>query len=180
MTDESRPTASSGWTPVDRAALEGGPRIPRTLQGRITGFEAAQLEQVALQWQDGKSWRELTYRALLDQVRDLAVALRSLGIGRGDRVALLAENRPEWLVAYLAVTAIGAATVNLDVFWSVQELGQVLVASEPRLVCTSNRFVDKIAAARDRVPTLEHIVLFDENPALLPDPEAGADERFAG
>jgi acyl-CoA synthetase (AMP-forming)/AMP-acid ligase II len=180
MTDESRPTASGGWTPADRAAIEGGPRIPRTLQGLITGFEAGQLEQVALQWRDGGSWRELTYRAFLDQVRNLAVALRSLGIGRDDRVGLLAENRPEWLVGYLAVTSIGAATVNLDVFWSAQEIGTVLVAAGPRLVCTSNRFVDKIAAARDRVPTLEHIVLFDENPALLQDPEAGVEDRFAG
>jgi long-chain acyl-CoA synthetase len=180
MTDESRPTASGGWTPADRAAIEDGPRIPRTLQGLVTGFETGQLEQVALQWQDGGSWRELTYRALLEQVRDLAVALRSLGIDRGDRVGLLAENRPEWLVSCLAVTSIGAATVNLDVFWSAQEIGAVLVASGPRLVCTSNRFVDKIAAARDRVPTLEHIVLLDENPALLPDPEAGVEARFAG
>ena len=180
MTDGSRPTASGRWTPEDRAALEGGPRVPRTIQELVTSFESAQLEQVALQWQDGGAWRELTYRALLEQVRDFAAALRSLGLGRGERVALLAENRPEWLVGYLAVTSLGATTVNLDVFWSAQELGAVLVASEPRLVCTSNRFVDKILAARDRLPTLEHIVLFDDNPALLPDPEAGVDKRFAG
>jgi long-subunit acyl-CoA synthetase (AMP-forming)/3-oxoacyl-(acyl-carrier-protein) synthase len=180
MTEKSRRTTSRGWTPADRAAIAGGPPIPRTLQGLITGFDAERLEQVALQWQDGGSWREQTYRALFEQVRDLATALRALGLGRGDRVGLLAENRPEWLVGYLAVTSIGAATLNLDVFWSAQELGTVLVTAEPRLVCTSNRFVDKIAASRDRVPALEHIVLFDENPGLLPDPEAGSDERFAG
>jgi long-chain acyl-CoA synthetase len=57
--------------------------------------------------------REFSWRAVDGQVRSLAAALLERGIEPGDRVALLAENRPEWLVVDLAVQSIGAALVPM-------------------------------------------------------------------
>jgi long-chain acyl-CoA synthetase len=57
--------------------------------------------------------RELSWRAALSQVRSLAASLVHRGIEPGDRVALLSENRPEWLVVDLAVQSVGAALVPM-------------------------------------------------------------------
>ena len=47
-------------------------------------------------------------------VQRLQVALDKLGVAHGDRVAILSENRPEWAIAYLAVTGLGSIAVPLD------------------------------------------------------------------
>ena len=50
----------------------------------------------------------MSARAFLDQIRDLGLGLASLGMRAGDRVALLSESRPEWLVADFAILTAGA------------------------------------------------------------------------
>src|SRR5690349_18165105 len=56
-------------------------------------------------------WVTLTYAELGRQVSRLARGLRSLGVQPGDRVALAADNRPEWVVADYAIMALGAISV---------------------------------------------------------------------
>jgi long-chain acyl-CoA synthetase len=60
--------------------------------------------------QDG-AFRPMTWREAAARAASLARALIALGVGRGDRVALVAENRPEWLIADLAIITAGAVTV---------------------------------------------------------------------
>ncbi|MGE3849845.1 MAG: long-chain fatty acid--CoA ligase [Gammaproteobacteria bacterium] len=60
---------------------------------------------------DGRAWRALSWREVLEQVTRLAQGLEALGVLRGERVAIVAENRPEWLVAELAILALGAVAV---------------------------------------------------------------------
>ena len=57
------------------------------------------------------AYRPLTYRRIAEQVAQLARGLGALGIAAGDRVALVAENRPEWLIADIAIMTLGAITV---------------------------------------------------------------------
>lgn len=59
----------------------------------------------------GDGWKEWSWTQVAGQVRLLARGLVALGVKRGDRVALVAENRPEWIVADLAIMAAGAITV---------------------------------------------------------------------
>ena len=56
-------------------------------------------------------WQALTWKDVADRTRALAHGLRALGIGRGDRVALVSESRPEWFIADLAIMTTGAITV---------------------------------------------------------------------
>src|SRR6185437_12957832 len=67
-----------------------------------------------IEWRDpaGK-WQPITGHQLYGRVRAFATALAGLGIGKGDRVAILAENRWEWAVADFAVLALGAVDVPL-------------------------------------------------------------------
>src|SRR6185503_5464798 len=60
---------------------------------------------------EGITW--VSGRELVDRVRDLSLGLASLGVRRGDRVILLSESRPEWMLVDLAILALGAITTPL-------------------------------------------------------------------
>jgi long-chain acyl-CoA synthetase len=59
----------------------------------------------------GKTYRPVSWRSVAEQAAKLAAALKALGIRPGDRVALVSESRPEWLIADLGIMAAGAVTV---------------------------------------------------------------------
>jgi len=56
-------------------------------------------DRPALQWYGDGSWPSMTYNDALERVRGVSGALAELGLERGDRAAILAENRPEWALA---------------------------------------------------------------------------------
>ena len=74
--------------------------------------------------------RSLSYREALVRIEAAARKLRSLGIGRGDKVAVTGKNGPEWAVAYFAVLNSGAVVVPLDYQLSVQELANLVHAGD--------------------------------------------------
>jgi long-chain acyl-CoA synthetase len=74
--------------------------------------------------------RSLSYREALAKVECAARALRSLGIGRGDKVAVTGKNSPEWAVAYFAVLTAGAVVVPLDYQLAVPELANLVAAGD--------------------------------------------------
>ncbi|MDP7668325.1 MAG: long-chain fatty acid--CoA ligase [Rhodospirillales bacterium] len=59
----------------------------------------------------GDAYQPLSWRASADRVSALAAGLRELGVQKGDRIIVVSENRPEWLIADVAIMAIGAITV---------------------------------------------------------------------
>ncbi|MFQ3613251.1 MAG: AMP-binding protein [Cyanobacteriota bacterium] len=69
---------------------------------------------------------EITYGSLFQQVQDLASGLQALGIRRGDRVALIADNSPRWLMADLATMFTGAVNVPRSAIADPEELGYIL------------------------------------------------------
>src|SRR6202012_3970905 len=86
------------------------------------------------------------------------------GIRKGDRVAILAENRWEWAIADFACLAIGAADVPIYPNLLADQLIPLLADSGARVLFVSTRAqYDKIAPHRAATP-LEHIVLMDDDP----------------
>jgi acyl-CoA synthetase (AMP-forming)/AMP-acid ligase II len=77
-----------------------------------------------------------TYSEALERIADVAARYRARGYGRGHRVALLLENRPEFLLHFLALNSIGAAVVPLNPDYREAELQYVLQHSEASLVIT--------------------------------------------
>ncbi|MBZ6379150.1 MULTISPECIES: class I adenylate-forming enzyme family protein [Pacificimonas] len=76
----------------------------------------------------------VTYEAWFRAVAALAHALRDMGIEKGDRVALVMRNLPEWPVVYFAVTSIGAIIVPLNAWWTGAELSYGLTDSGAKLL----------------------------------------------
>ena len=61
----------------------------------------------------GGRWTPISYRELAERVQDLSIGLQELGVRRGDRVAILSENRPEWAITDYACLAARAADVPI-------------------------------------------------------------------
>lgn len=113
-------------------------------------------------WQDGHIWKPITSDQLYGRVRAFASVLQSWGIAKGDRVALLAENRWEWPVCDFATLAIGAVDVPLYATLTPGQVGYMLRDSGARVaVVSSKEQYEKVISAGD-LPALEHVVVMDE------------------
>ncbi|MEE3048700.1 MAG: long-chain fatty acid--CoA ligase [Pseudomonadota bacterium] len=102
--------------------------------------QAARLGNKPFLWGkgDGGAFTPVTWAAAAAQVRDLARGLRALGVGAGDKVALVAENRPEWLLADLAVMAAGAITVPTYTTNTVDDHAYIFEHAEAKAVIVSS------------------------------------------
>jgi len=121
--------------------------------------------QRAMLFQDAAGvWQPISSVQVYQRVRALADALRSWGIRKGDRVAILSENRWEWAVADFACLAIGAADVPVYPNLLADQIVPLLVDSGSRVLFVSTRAqYDKIAPHR-AATALAHIVLMDDDP----------------
>ena len=95
----------------------------------------------ALSMADGEP---LTYAMVAQQIEELILQMKINGIQKGDRVAILSQNMPNWGVAYLAITSMGAVVVPILVDFHVNEILQILRHSSSKLVFVSTLQYDKI------------------------------------
>jgi len=102
-----------------------------------------------------------TYRALRAEVRRLARGLHALGVRRGDKVAILMGNRPEWLIADFAITLLGAVMVGVNTWATARELQHILSHSDTRFLFCVARFLKHDYAAmlpELDLPKLERVI----------------------
>ncbi len=105
---------------------------------------------------------EISSSGMLERVRDLSLGLGVLGVRAGDRVALISESRPEWLLCDLAILAGGAVTVPIYPTLSAAHARYMLQDSGARLAIVSTRLqLDKIQDVRHLLPSLEAVILMD-------------------
>ncbi len=115
-----------------------------------------------LKWREADTWHEVSYRSFAGRVRSLAAALHSLGLAPGERVAILSENRPEWLQTDLACQAMGLPDVPLYSTCPGPEILHVLKDSGARALFVSNAEQwNKVAPLRAELPDLKFVVSFD-------------------
>jgi acyl-CoA synthetase (AMP-forming)/AMP-acid ligase II len=124
----------------------------------------------------------MSYREHARQVASLAGALRhEYGVRTGDRVAVFAGNRPEWVVSFWAAASLGAVTVAYNAWWSGRELAHALTHSSPRVVIADAK---RAALLRNVADPSVHVIeigpdfaaLTSVPDASLPDLHVGEDE----
>ncbi|HVZ44928.1 MAG TPA: AMP-binding protein [Ramlibacter sp.] len=105
----------------------------------------------------------LTWRELHARVEAAAAGLQALGIGRGDKVALLMGNRAEWVIAAFAIARAGAVTVALNTWWTPREMAYALEQSDSVALVCAPRYLkhDYLAAIGElrgsgRIPAVRH------------------------
>jgi long-chain acyl-CoA synthetase len=107
---------------------------------------------------DGR-WQEVSWAKMAESAREVSDGLASLGIARGDRVAIIGETQIEWMLADLGILGAGAITVTIYQSNTPAECRYILDDSGARFVfCDTALQVAKIRAVRDRLPKLEGII----------------------
>jgi len=119
-------------------------------------------ERPFLWWKDGAQYRPIKWREARTIVAQLARGLRSLGLSHGDRVAVVAENRPEWVLADLAIMSAGGITVPAYTTNTVDDHRHIFENSGARLVIVSTAaLAQRVLTAADLVPSVTAIIALE-------------------
>jgi long-chain acyl-CoA synthetase len=132
-------------------------------------------DKAAMREKEFGIWRPISWRRYLEEVRHLAMGLAELGLGAGDKVALIGHNRPELLWAEMAALALGGVVVWLYQDALLEEVQYVVDHSDARfLIGEGQQEVDKGLAVKPHCERLERIIWDDpkgmrdyDDPALL-------------
>ena len=106
----------------------------------------------------------LTWSQLLARVDALAGGLAKLGVGRGDTVALMLSNRPEFHIADLAAATIGATPYSIYTTYPPEEIEYVITDAATGVAVVERAFLEVLLQARENLPGLEHVILVDGDP----------------
>jgi long-chain acyl-CoA synthetase len=145
----------------------GGPRPePGTLNQLL--FEAIEKynKPDAMQVRVGEQYTPISHATLLERIRRVSYGLSEIGIRRGDRVAIVSENRPEWAIADFACLTSGVTDVPLYPSLPAEQLSYPLRDSGAVAIFVSTEAqAAKIAAIRGDVPSLKTVIAFDSSAA---------------
>ncbi|MES2464360.1 MAG: long-chain fatty acid--CoA ligase [Armatimonadota bacterium] len=123
-------------------------------------------DRVALRHKVDKAYQDITYRELADSVEKIASGLAQLGIQKGDRVALLSENRPEWAITDLAVLSLGGIVVPIYPTLPAQQIAYIVGNSEAKaLLVSDSKQYKKAVEARKSLPNLQHLMVMESDAA---------------
>ena len=107
-------------------------------------------------------WEALSWAGYAAAVREVGCALLAFGLQRGDRVAILSDNRPEWLYADLGAQSVGCASIGIDMSEPTERVADILSDCGARVVFVdSAEQLDAVRASLTKTPALECIVHFD-------------------
>ena len=132
--------------------------LPRLLRHNAKGHG----DEVALREKEFGVWRSITWAGYEARTRAMALGLRALGIGAGDVVGLIGDNRPDWVMGEIASHAVGARSLGLyrdaldeEVAYLLDHAGASVVIAE------DEEQVDKLLNVTAQLPRLRHIIYCD-------------------
>jgi len=102
--------------------------------------------------------RKLSYAELDEASNKVANALVEMGVGKGDRVALLLANSPEFIAIYFGVVKIGGVAALLDPKYKLTELVSLCNDSQPRVLVTESPCLEQLAPVLDRFKSIERVI----------------------
>jgi long-chain acyl-CoA synthetase len=166
---------------------------PREAVGAVTIAEAFRItaadraDEVAVRTKgDEVAW---TWAELRERVDALAAGLTGLGLERGDTVALLLGNRPEFHLCDLAVVTAGATPFSIYMQYGPEQIRHVVTDAGARVLVTEQQFLATVLEARKELPGLEHVIVVDgeapegvvtlEEVLAAPDPDFDAEASVA-
>ncbi len=147
------------------------------LDGLLEKFAGA--ARPIVMWKSEDGYRGIGYREFGEWVGRISAGLASLGVKPGDRVALISENRPEWVVADMAMVRLGAVNVSLYPSLTPKQVEYILADAGVTCAIVSNRLqFNKIVKIRAALPCLKDVVSFSD--LGIPDAVSFADLAARG
>jgi len=159
--------------------------VNRTINDIFFSLVERDLDRVML-YKQGSQWLPISSRQLYQHVIGIARSLRASGIGPGDRVAILSENRPEWAVTDFASLLLRAADVPIYPTLTAEQTLAILQDSGARLAFVSTvEQLKKVLAIKD-CTAIEKVVVMDDVPtpeaipmqAFMRNPDSGRDHEM--
>jgi long-chain acyl-CoA synthetase len=134
----------------------------QTIADLISRSAAERPEHVAVRYKKDGAWQDVTYKETADIVEEIGLGLIDLGVEAGERVCILANTRPEWSYADMAITSVGAVVVPIyqtnspaECLWVISDSGASAI------VCEDDAQLAKLAAIRDQLPHLKTVIVMD-------------------
>ena len=125
----------------------------------VCGRHASDGARVAIYWEDESgATTTLSFGELQRQANRFANALAALGVGRGDKLAIMLPQRPETAVAHIACYQLGAVAVPLSFLFGPEALEYRLQNSEAAVAVVDPASLPNLAPIRDRLPGLRHAI----------------------
>jgi long-chain acyl-CoA synthetase len=138
------------------------PPAEATLPQRLRFWAKTWPDRVAFRQKDFGIWQPYTWADYDRLARHFGLGMTELGLAAGGHVAILSENRKEWVIAQLGLGMVGGVTVGVYATSPAEEVEFLLELSEARfVVCEDQEQVDKVLDFRARLPKLEAIVVID-------------------
>ena len=110
----------------------------------------------------GGTYQDISYSEFGASVAAFSKGLNALGVEKGDRIAILSENRPEWAISDFGILKSGAVNVPMFSTLTAAQVGYILKDSGAKIICVSTeKQLEKVISIRDEVPTLEQVIIFD-------------------
>jgi long-chain acyl-CoA synthetase len=136
-----------------------GRTLSQLLAARADGAQGA---RIALRYKDRGIWQEFTWREYLAQSRAFGLGLVALGLKPGEKVAIISDNRPEWLFAELGTLAVGGIAVGVYQDAIAREIGYVVDhADATYVVAEDQEQLDKVLEVRADLPKVRRIITVD-------------------
>ena len=119
-------------------------------------------DRTALREKEFGIWQSCSWREYHDRVRDFSLGLMALGMQRGDKVAVIGDNRPEWVWSEIAAQAAGGSSVGLYQDSNLNEVAYVIDHCDAAFVVAEDQEqVDKILDMLDKLPKVKNVVFTD-------------------
>ncbi len=118
--------------------------------------------RVALREKRFGIWQSLTWQQYLERVRNFALGLHSMGFGAGDRVAIIGDNRPEWVITEVAAQSLGGASMGVYQDSVVEEVAYLATAANAKfIVAEDQEQIDKLLEIWDQLTTVQALIYYD-------------------
>lgn len=126
--------------------------------------QAARYGEKPFLWQkEDDKWTSQSWIDIAQQIATFAQAMRDLGVGAGDRVVIVSENRPEWLIADLAIMAIGAIAVPSYITYTSRDFRHILENSGACLAIVSQKNLARtFLKAAHQAPELKNAIVIED------------------
>ncbi|MDP3702403.1 MAG: AMP-binding protein [Hylemonella sp.] len=133
-----------------------------TLPQRLFYWAGKRGSEVALRQKDMGIWEPITWAGYADACADFGMGLVKLGLRPGEHVAVLSENRKEWVYTQLGVGLVKAIPAGVYPTSPAHEVEYLLgLCRAPFIVCEDQEQLDKVLEVRGKLPDLRHIVVID-------------------
>lgn len=105
---------------------------------------------------------EYTYGDIYKKVSNVAANLKQLGLNKGDHIAVISENRPEWAISYFAILWIGCVAIPLDSKTGFDNLKHIIGFSESKAIFFSASHLKNISKIKESVSCLQHLIPMEQ------------------